>query len=80
MYLDFARDMKKKKKQINCETLTVITIILGALGTVSKGMEKRLELLEIRRIDTIQTSALIRFAGILKRVLDTRGHLQSQRL
>ena len=50
--------------------VAVILIVVGAHGTVPKGLEKRLEKLEIRRrIKSIQTIALLRSARILRRVL-----------
>ena len=49
-----------------------IPIVIGALGMVPKGLERSLEELEIRgRIETIQTTALLRSARILRRVLET---------
>ena len=52
------------------------TIVIGALGTVTKGLIKGLEDLEIRgRVETIQTTALLRSARILRRVLETWGDL-----
>ena len=60
--------------------VTVILIVIGALGTVTKGLIKGLEDLEIRgKIETIQTTALLRWARILRRVLETRGDLLSLR-
>ena len=48
-----------------------VNIVVGALGTVPKHSEKRLEDLEIRgRIETIQTTALLQSARILRRVLE----------
>ena len=48
-----------------------ILIIVGALGTVTKGLIKGLEDLEIRGpVETIQTTALLRSARILRRVLE----------
>ena len=49
----------------------VIPIVVGALGTVPKNFEKRLEeSLEIRgRIETIQNTALLQSATILRRDL-----------
>ena len=41
-------------------------------GRVSKGFEKRLEEEEIRRIETIQTIALLRSARILRKVLESK--------
>ena len=50
--------------------MTVIPIVIGALGTVTKGLLKILEDLEIReRVEDIQTTALMRLARILRRVL-----------
>ena len=48
--------------------LTVIPVVIGVLGTVSKGFAKGLEELEIV---IIQTIALFRSARILRRVLET---------
>ena len=51
--------------------VTVIPILIGALGTVTNGLVKGLEEAEIRaRVETIQTTALIRSARILRRVLE----------
>ena len=47
-------------------------IVIGALGTVTKGLLKGLEDLEVDgRVETIQMTALLRTARILKRVLET---------
>ena len=52
--------------------VTIIPIVIGAFGTVTKGSLKGLENLEVgRRVETIQTTALLRTARILKRVLET---------
>ena len=41
--------------------MMVISIVIGALGTVTKGLVKRLEDLKIRtRVETIQTTAMLR--------------------
>ena len=45
--------------------------MVGTLGMVLKGLEKKLEELEIRgRIKTFQTTGLLRLAKILRRVLE----------
>ena len=50
----------------------------GAFGTVIKGMIKVLENLEKRgRVDTIQTTVVLRSARILRRVLEAWGDLLS---
>ena len=54
--------------------MTAIPVVIGALQTIPKGLGKGLEDLEIReQIETIQATALLRSARILRRVLDTRG-------
>ena len=51
--------------------VTVIRIVNGALGTVTEGLVKGLEDLEIRgRVETIPITALLRLARILRRVLE----------
>ena len=50
----------------------VMPIVFGVLGTVTKGLVQGLEDLEIRgRVETIQTTALLRSARILRRVQET---------
>ncbi len=52
--------------------VTIIPFMIAALGTVIKGLFKGLEDLEVRgRMETIQTTALLRTARILRRVLET---------
>ena len=52
--------------------MTIIPIVIGALGTVTEGLIKRLENLKTRgRMETIQTTALLRSARIPRRVLET---------
>ena len=55
------------------EHVTMISIVIGVLGTAPKGLEVGLEELEIRRwIMTIQTIAFLWSAKIQKRVLKTQ--------
>ena len=52
--------------------VTIVSIVIGVLGTVTKGLLKGLEDLEIGGwVETIQTTALLRTARILRRVLET---------
>ena len=52
--------------------VTNIPIVIGAFGTVTKGLLKGLEDWEVgERVETIQTTALLRTARILRRVLET---------
>ena len=52
--------------------VTVLPVLIGAFGTVTKGLLKVLEDLEVGgRVETIQTTALLRTARILRRVLET---------
>ena len=54
--------------------VTVIPLVIGALGTMTRGLVTGLEDLEIRGwMGTIQTKALLRLARILRRVLETWG-------
>ncbi len=64
-YLDLARELKKLWNM----KVTVIPIVIGALGTVTKGLLKDLEV--SGRVETIQTTALLRTARILRRGLET---------
>ena len=46
--------------------VTIVPIVIGALGTITKRLLKGLEDLEVgRRAETIQTTALLRTARIL---------------
>ena len=59
----------------------VVTIVIGAFGTVTEGLLKGLEYLEVSgRVETIQTTALLKTARILRRVLETWGDLLSLKL
>ena len=52
--------------------VTIIQIVIGAFGTVTKGILKGLEDLEVgSRVETIQITALLRTVRILRRVLVT---------
>ena len=54
------------------------TYCFGAFGTVTNGLLKALEDLEIGgRVETIQTTTLLRMARILKRILEIWGELLS---
>ena len=61
--------------------VTIITIVIGDFGTVTKGLLKGLEDLEDSdRVETIKTTALLKTARILRRVLETWGELLSFKL
>ena len=61
--------------------VTVIPTASGALRTVTKVLLQGVEDLVIRgRLETIQTTGLLRSARMLRRVQETRGDLQSLRL
>ena len=61
--------------------VTIIPIVIGAFGTVTKGLLKGLEDLEVGGlVETIQTTALLKTARILRRVLETWGDLLSLNL
>ena len=74
-YLDLAKELKKLLK------VMVITIVIGTLRMISKGLVKGLEELEIGgQVETIQTTELLGSARILRRVLKTWGNLLSLKL
>ena len=67
-YLDLARELKKLWNM----KMTIIPIVVGAFDIVTKGFIQELEDMEIReRVETIQSTALMRSARILRRVLET---------
>ena len=67
-YLNLARELKKRWNM----TVTIIPIVIGAFGTVTKELLKGLEDLEVSdRVETIQTTELLKTARILRRVLET---------
>ena len=77
MYLDLTRELKKLRNM----QMTIIPIVIGAFGTVTKGLLKGLEDLEVGGlVETIQSTTLLRTAKILRRVLETRGDLLSLKL
>ena len=52
--------------------MTIIQIVIGAFGRVTKGLSKGLGDLEFGGpVETIQTTALLRPARILRKVLET---------
>ena len=61
--------------------VTIVPIVSGALGTITKGLLKGLEDLEVGgRVETIQMTAILRTTRILRRVLETWGDLLSLKL
>ena len=67
-YLDLARELKKLWNV----KVTIVPIVIGAFGTITKGLLKGQEDLEVGgRVETIQMTALLRTARILRRVLET---------
>ena len=67
-YLDLARELKKLWNM----KVTIIPIVIGAFGTVTKGLLKVLEDLEVGgRVETIQTTALLKTVRMQRRVLET---------
>ena len=61
--------------------VTIIPIVISAFSTLPKGLLKGMEDLEVgRRVETIQTTALLRMARILRRLLRTWWDLLSLKL
>ena len=66
-YFNLAWELKKLWNM----QVTIIPIVIGAFGTVTKGLLNGLEDLEVSgRVETIQTTALLRTARIPRRVLE----------
>ena len=66
-YLDLARELKKLWNM----KVTIIPNVIGAFGTVTIGLLKGMEDFEVSgRMKTIQTTALLKTANILRRVLE----------
>ena len=58
--------------------VTIMPIVIGAFSTVTKGLLKGLDDLEVgNQVETIQTTALLKTARILWRILETWGDLLS---
>ena len=67
-YLDLVRELKKLWNT----KVTIVPIVICAFGTITKGLLKGLEDLEVGGwAETIQMTALLRTARILRRVLKT---------
>ena len=61
--------------------MTIVPIVIGAFSTVTKGLLKGLEDLEVGgRVETIQMTALLKTTRILRRLLETWGDLLSHKL
>ena len=68
-YLYLARKLRKLRNMKKTE----ISIVIGDLRTIPKGLVKGLEELEIGgREEIIQTTALLRSTRILRRLLETK--------
>ena len=58
--------------------VTIMPIVIGAFGTITKGLLKELEDLEVGgRVETIQTTTILGTARILRTVLETCCHSNS---
>ena len=76
-YLYLAKELKKLWNM----KVTIVPIVIGAFGTITKGWLKGQKDLEIGEwVETIQTTALLRTARILKRILETWRDLLSLKL
>ena len=66
--LGLARELKKLWNMM----VTIILIVIGAFGILTKGLLKRMDDLEVGgRVETIQTTAPLTTTRILRRVLET---------
>ena len=86
---DHRKKLKNLKREISTRELkktvdmkvTIIPVVIGALGIVTKGLVQGLEDLEItERVETFQAAVLLRFARIQRRVQETWEDLLSLKL
>ena len=76
-YLDLASELEKLWSM----KVTIVPIVIGAFGTVTKGLLKCLEDLEVGgRVETTQTTAILKTNRILKESWKTWGKLLSLKL
>ena len=69
-YLHLSRELKKLWSM----KVTIVPIVIGAFGTITKGLLKGLEDMQVcGREEIIQMTALPKTARILRRVLETWG-------
>ena len=74
-------DLARELKNLWNMKVTIIPIVIGAFGTVTKWLLKGLEDLEVGgRVETIQTTALLKKISILRRALETWQDLLSLKL
>ena len=77
-YLNLAREFKKLRNM----KVTIIPIVIGAFGTVTKGLLKGLEDLEVggwRKVETTQTKAMLRTAVVEKGVNNNNNKRQKKK-
>ena len=61
--------------------VTIKPIVIDAFGTVTKWLFKGLKDLEVDgRVETIQTTALLRTASIMRRILEAWGNFLSLKI
>ena len=76
--LDNRMTITRKLKNLWNMKVTIVPIVVSAFGTITKGLLKGLEDLEVGgRVETIQMTALLRTARILRRILETWEDLLS---
>ncbi len=79
-YLDLARELKK----LGNMKANIVPIVIDAFGTITKGLFKGLEDLEVGgRVETIQTTALLnteKSPGDLRRLAVTQSSVKYHQL
>ena len=77
---DKHEDLPRELQKLWNMKVTVISILIGALGTVTKGIVQGLDVFEIiEREETLQNISLFWSGKILRRILETWGDLLSFR-
>ena len=73
-YLDLARELKKLWNM----KMTIVLIVFGAFGTITKGLFKGQEDMEVGK--RVETTQMLRTARILRRVLETQILVKNHQL
>ena len=74
-------DLPRELKKLWNVKVTIVPIVIGAFGTITKGLLKGLDNMEVGgRVETIEMTTLLRTVKILRRVLETCCHSNSSEI
>ena len=71
--IEVYQDLKREIKRMwNVKEVTIVPLIIGALGTIGKNFERWLKKIEIEcSIELLQKACLLGTAKIIRKLLDT---------